>query len=162
MKTSVVVIDSSATVPVFNPITAVAYPLMENEASRLGHEYELASGDSIPCLGEKKIVVLTNEGTLRGCTSNCADVSYGKPLQSVRALNASGHAVCFGLGPEGKDHVILNRLTGEINYMEDDGINYIQRLLVVPPDEVQFVQEAICSLNNMSAGANPSFHRQGS
>ena len=148
--------------PVFNPMTAAAYPLMENEASRLGHEYELASGDSIPCLGEMTIAVLTNEGTLRGYSSNCADVSYGTPLRSVRALNTSVHAVCFGLGPEGKDHVILNRLTGEIYYMEDDGINYIQRLLVMPPDEVQSVHEVICSLNNMSAGANPGFHRQGS
>ena len=135
-ETLAVVIDSGATVPVFNPMTAAACPLMENEASRLGHEYELASRDSIQCLGEKKIAVLTNEGTLIGYTSNCADVSYGKPLRSVRALSASGHAVCFGLGPEGKDHVRINRLTGEINYMEDDGINYIQRLLVAPPDEV--------------------------
>ena len=69
-ETLAVVIDSCATVPVFNPMTAAAYPLMENEAFRLGHEYELESGDSIPCLGEKKIVVLTNEGTLRGYTSN--------------------------------------------------------------------------------------------
>ena len=159
-ETLPVVIDSGATVPVFNPKIATAYQLMENDASRQGHEYELASGDSIPCLGEKRIAVLTKEGTLRGYSSNCADVS--KSLQSVRALNASGHATCFGLGPEGKDHVIINRLTGEINFLEDDGINYIQQLLIVPPDEVQSVQEAINSLNVSGAGNGQSFHRQGS
>ena len=65
-ETLPVVIDSGATVPVFNPKIATAYQLMENEASRQGHEYELASGDSIPCLGEKRIAVLTKECTLRG------------------------------------------------------------------------------------------------
>ena len=145
-----VIIDSGASVAVFNPRVAAAYPLQESEASKNGDEYEIANGDCIPCLGEKKIAVLTTEGTLRGYGSQCAEVSESKPLQSVRALNASGHAVCFGLGPEGNEHVIINKLTGEVNYMEDDGINYIQRLLVVPPDQIEAVQSAIYQLNMMN------------
>ena len=84
-ETLPVVIDSGATVPVFNPKTATAYQLMENDASRQGHEYELASGDSIPCLGEKRIAVLTKEGTVRGYSSNCADVQ-----EAINSLNAGG------------------------------------------------------------------------
>ena len=119
-ETMAVIIDSGASVPVFPPSMASAYPLQESEASRNGDEYEIANGEAIPCLGEKKFAVLTMEGTLRGYGSQCAEIT--KALQSVRALNASGHAVCFGLGPEGGEHVIVNRMTGEVNYM-DDGIN---------------------------------------
>ena len=55
----------------------------------------------------------------------------------------SANAVCFGLGPTGDDHLIINRVTGEINRMEDDGVNYLQTLLVVPPDKINMVQQKI-------------------
>ena len=93
--------------------------------------------------------MLTREGTLRGYQSQCAEVS--KTLQSVRAMVNSCQAVCFGLGPSGADHLIINRLTGEVNRMEDDGINYLQRLLVVPQDQVAMVQQQMQSWN----GGNP-------
>ena len=47
----------------------------------------------------------------------------------------SRHAVCFGLG-DGTDHLIINKDSGEVNRMRDDGINYYQDLLVIPPDKV--------------------------
>ena len=50
----------------------------------------------------------------------------------------SNHAVCFGLG-DGSDHLIINKVTGEINRMRDDGINYLQDLLIIPPDQVDKV-----------------------
>ena len=53
------------------------------------------------------------------------------------------HAACFGLGPQGKDHLIVNRLSGEINRMEDDGVNYLQRLRVIPPEQLAAVQEVM-------------------
>ena len=74
------------------------------------------------------MAVLTTEGTLRGYETQVAEV----PLQSVRQLQATGHAVCFGVGAEGLDHLVINRLSGEINRCRDDGTNYIQDLLVVP------------------------------
>ena len=55
--------------------------------------------------------------------------------------------------------MIINRYTGEVNYMEDDVINYIQRLLVVPPDQVEAVQGAIkqfTQLNEQSFGGQGS------
>lgn len=41
------------------------------------------------------------------------------------------------------DHFIINRITGEVNRMEDDGVNYLQRLLVVPQDQIAMVQQKI-------------------
>ncbi len=135
------IVDSGATVPVLHPKVAAAYELEESAASRAGVEYELANMDTVPNLGQKRFAVLTQEGTLRGYQSQCADV--GKALQSVRALVHSKNAVCFGLGPEGEDHLIINRVTGEINRMEDDGINYLQRLLIIPPDQIAAIQQKL-------------------
>ena len=47
--------------------------------------------------------------------------------------------------------MIINRYTGEVNFMEDDGINYIQRVLIVPPDQIEAVQGAINAVNEMRA-----------
>ena len=79
------------------------------------------------------MAVLTAEGTIRGYGSRCAEVT--KTLQSVRALVASGHAVCFGLG-DGSEHVIFNKSIGETNNMRDDGINYLQDLLIAPSGDI--------------------------
>ena len=67
-----------------------------------------------------------------------------KPLQAARSLVDSRHAVCFGLGG-GKDHLIINKDTGEVNRMRGDGINYYQELLTIPPDKV----EEFCAELNM-------------
>ena len=137
----VAIVDSGATVPVLHPKVGTGYDLEESAASKAGIEYEVANGDTLPNLGQKRMAVLTQEGTLRGYQSQCADVT--KTLQSVRAMVASANAVCFGLGPEGNDHLIINRVTGEVNRMEDDGINYLQRLLIVPQDQISAVQQRI-------------------
>ena len=150
-ETLAAIVDSGASIPVFHPSVAAAYELQESESSKAGDEYEIANGDLIPCLGQKRIAVLTGEGTLRGYGSQCADVAPGKALQSVRALGLSGHATCFNMGPNGDQHMIINRYTGEVNFMEDDGINYIQRLLIVPPDQIEAVQGAINAVNEMRA-----------
>ncbi len=138
------VVDSGATVPVLHPKTGKAYSVEQSAASRAGVEYEMANGKTTPNLGQKRMAVLTEEGTLRGYSSQCADVS--KALQSVRSAVASKHAVCFGLGPEGNDHLIINRESGEINRMIDDGTNYLQKLLVIPPDQINAVQAKLQEL----------------
>ena len=143
------IVDSGATVPVMNPATGKAYELMESEASREGVLYELANNDTLPNLGEKRMAVLTAEGTLRGYGSQCADVGENKPLQAVRSLVKSKHAVCFGLG-DGDEHVIFNKQTGEINMMRDDGINYLQDLLIVPPDKVDEVAAGLLQLQGQA------------
>ena len=147
------IVDSGATVPVMNPNTGKDYELLESEASRRGVEYEVANGDTIPNLGEKRMAVMTTEGTIRGYTTQCAEVS--KSLQAVRSLVSSQHAVCFGLG-DGTDHLVINKVTGEINRLRDDGINYIQDLLVIPPNRVEEVTTAMAERAN-----HRDFHWQG-
>ena len=49
--------------------------------------------------------------------------------------------------------MIINRHVGEVICWEDDGINYIQRLLIVPPDQVDAVQGAIDAVNEMRGQA---------
>ena len=156
------IVDSGATVPVMNPNTGASYAIIPSSAN--GTEYEIASGDTLEDLGEKRMAVLTVEGTLRGYGTRCADVT--KSLQAVRALVMSNHAVCFGLG-DGNDHLIINKITGEINRMRDDGINYLQDLIIVPPDQVDQVASELaamqlnCGNSNEDNGMEPSFGWQG-
>ena len=102
------VMDSGATVPVLHPSTGRSYQVQESKASRAGVEYEIVNGDTVPSLGEKNMAVMAEEGTLRGYGSQCADVS--KTLQSVRSMVRSGHAVCFGLGENSDQHLIINKM----------------------------------------------------
>ena len=66
-------------------------------------------------------------------------VAVSSPINAVKTMVARKSAVCFGIGPEGDQHFILNRFTGNRG-SEDDGVNYIQNLWVVPPDEVAVVR----------------------
>ena len=141
------IVDSGATITALHPEDAKEYKVEESAASRAGVTYETAGSEDLPNLGEKKIAVLTTEGTLRGYQSQVAEVSG--PLESVRQLLASKHCVLFGLGENEEEHLIVNKLTGEVNRMRDDGINYLHDLLVVPPDEVAKVQA------NINAGVSP-------
>ena len=156
------VVDSGATVPVMSPNTGASYGIIPSSAN--GTEYEIASGDTLEDLGEKRMAVLTAEGTLRGYSTRCADVT--KSLQAVRALVATNHAVCFGLGA-GDEHLIINKHTGEVNRMRDDGINYFQDLIIVPPEQVDRVAgelaaiQAAQSSEDSSGGGLSDFGRPG-
>ena len=145
-----------------HPSDAQAYELEESEASRAGVEYTVANGDTLANLGQKRFTVVTTEGTLRGYQTQCADVVKGKPLQAVRALLASKHAVCFGLGDdEDPLHLIINKITGEVNAMRDDGINYLQDLLIVPPDKIEEVQAKLYAMHYGEGEESWDFTRQG-
>ena len=107
------------------------------------------------------MVVLTTEGTLRGYGSQCADVGENKPLQAVRSLVKSRHAVCFGLGDDDDEHLIINKETGEINRMRDDGINYLQDLLIIPPDKLEQVAAQLQALQQGHSEDGQGFGRPG-
>ncbi len=129
------IIDSGASVPVMPPDMGRAYSLEDSEGSKKGTEYECANGHVIPNLGQKRMPVVTSEGTLRGYTTQCADVS--KPLQSVRHLVRSGHVVVF----DEEGSFICNKNTGEYNRINDDGINYNMEVWVVPPETLNVIRE---------------------
>ena len=135
------IVDSGATVSAIRPKVGREYKVEESESSKAGHMFQLADDSEIPCLGMKKMAVLTPEGHLRGMAPACADV--GDTLQSVRQLLGAKHCVLFGLGENEDEHLIINKLTGEVSRLRDDGVNYLQDLLIVPPDEILNVQRAI-------------------
>ena len=64
--------------------------------------------------------------------------------------------MCFGLG-DGNDHLIINKESGEINRMRDDGINFLQDFLIVPPDKISQVMAEI----NAADEAASTFGRPG-
>ena len=51
--------------------------------------------------------------------------------------------VVFGDGLEGEQHYVLNKITGEVNSIKDDGINYLMGLYVMPPNEAGFGRQAV-------------------
>ena len=127
------VMDSGSTVPVWPPTVGKEYTIDESEGSRKGVTYMCANKDVLANLGEKTVPLLTREGTMKTTTSQVADVS--QPLQSVRHVHKSGHMVIF----DGADSFMLNKHTGEINLIEDDGHNYILETWIIPPDEIDRV-----------------------
>ncbi len=62
------------------------------------------------------------------------------------------------MGPEGEDHLIINRVSGEINRMVDDGINYLQKLLIIPPDQLNALVQA---MSQEDPGSPEDFPRHG-
>jgi hypothetical protein len=144
-----------------HPEDAADYELLESQASRDGVEYEVANLETIPNLGEKKFAILTAEGTLRGYQTQCAETAKGKPLQAVRALVGSRHAVCFGLGENDNEHLIINKISGEVNRMRDDGINYLQDMLMVPQNRIEQVQQHLWSIQQRANDQDQDFTWQG-
>ena len=132
-----IIMDSGATVPVMPPSVATCYPVTEGAARRAGVTYEVANGQELPNLGEKFIAVLTSEGTVRGHLSQVADVS--KPLQSVRAMMRCNHAVIF----DSDGSYSLNKDTGEVNRIEDDGVNFKMIQWIIPADELDSVMALV-------------------
>jgi len=143
----IMVIDSGASAPVMPPSKGKAYPLESSEGSRRGAEYECANGAALANLGQKRMPVMTAEGTLRGYSTQCADVS--KPLQSVRHLCKNHHTVVF----DETGSYIHNKLTDEVNWIVDDGLNYTMEVWVVPPSQTQAMMEYA------TANSQAGFHR---
>ena len=57
---------------------------------------------------------------------------------SARALNATGHAVVI----DGEDSFVLNKETGEVNLIEDDGVTFNFDLWICPPEELETMPTA--------------------
>ena len=123
--------DSGATITVIHPSVGKLYEVTESAASKAGVQYQLANGDELLNLGKKFLPLVTKESTTREMMAQVADVTM--PLHSPRALHASGHMVVL----DGENSFVLNKITGEVNCMEDDGVNYLMDMLIIPPEELQ-------------------------
>ena len=134
------ILDSGATVTVIPPHIGKGYEITPGEASRAGVMYEVANGEEIPNLGEKLLPIMTLEGNCRGMRAQVADVS--KPLQAVRSLVRTGHLVVFGDGEDGTQSYVINKATGEVMNVKDDGVNYLMGMYVIPRAEAGFGRPA--------------------
>jgi hypothetical protein len=131
------VVDSGAFVPVIPPTVGKEYKTQESAASKAGVTYKAANGGEIANVGEKFMPVVTSEGTMRGYCSQVAGVTQA--LQSVRHLNSSGHVVVF----DGQSSFMVNKVSGEVNAITDDGSNFTMTMWIVPPDEVNSVAQQL-------------------
>ena len=132
------ILDSGATVTVIPPSVGKGYDIVRGEAAEAGVKYEVANGEEIPNLGEKLMAVVTAKGTMRGLRAQVADVN--KPLQAVRSLVRAGHMVVFGAGESGNENYVVNKITGEYSSVEDDGLNYLMSMYIVPQAEAGFTR----------------------
>ena len=57
----------------------------------------------------------------------------------MRHLNSTGHLVVF----DGQNSFMVNKASGEVNWIEDDGSNFTMTMWIVPPDEVNAVAEQL-------------------
>ena len=86
-------IDSGATETVVGEEMVTSVETKEGAASRRGVMYEVANGERIPNLGEKRFVGHTEEGMERKVTAQVAEVN--KALLSVKKIVAAGNRVVF-------------------------------------------------------------------
>ena len=96
----------------------------EGAASRRGVEYEVANGDKIPNMGEKKFVAVSAEGVKRNITAQVCDVN--KPLLSVRKVAAAGNRVVF----DSEGSYIEDKATNERMWIKEEGGMYILQMWV--------------------------------
>ena len=126
-----VTVDSGACVTVMPSGICLGIPIVDNDLSRAGVEYEVANGESIPNLGERQCQVMTvGSMTPKKITFQIAEVH--KPLLSVAACSDMGFD-CF-LGQEGGS--LKDRITGECIPLERHGSLYSMKMWVRQNPEI--------------------------
>jgi hypothetical protein len=117
-----VTVDSGACVTVMPSDLCPGIQIVENDLSRNGIEYEVANGESIANLGEKRCQVMTiGSMAPKKIIFQIADVH--KPLLSVTACSDMGYD-CY-LGKDGGS--LRDRVTGEIIPLQRQGSLYTLR-----------------------------------
>ena len=112
-------IDSGAAATVIPHTLVTEYPILATLASEAGICYVSATGDPIPNLGEQRLPLTTEEGSLRAMTFQAAPVA--KPLGSVKMICQAGHMVVF----DDEGSYIYNKHTQEINWLREECVNYL-------------------------------------
>ena len=120
-------IDSGAAEIVIPHTLVTEYPIVETERSRSGACYASATGEPIPNLGEQKLPMAIEEGSMRAMTFQAAPVA--KPLGSVKRICQAGHYVIF----DEEGSYIMNKVTGELNWLREQNGNYMLDVWIPPP-----------------------------
>ena len=96
--------------------------------------YASATGDPIPNLGEQVLPIRTQEDSLRSMTFQAAPVD--RALGSVKRMCRSGHRVVF----DDEGSYVLNKVSGEVNWLREENGNYMLDTWVMPADEYAALQ----------------------
>ena len=124
-------VDSGATETVVGTDMLTHIATTEGDACRRGVQYEVASGELIDNLGEKKFVGHSEAGHQRGMTAQVCDVN--KALLSVKRIVAAGNRVVFD--PNGS--YIEDTSTGDRLQLKEKGGMYMLKLWVQRPFQRQ-------------------------
>ena len=120
-----VTVDSGACVTIMPASMCSGIPVIETDLVREGVEYEVANGEALPNMGERRCEVMTiGSLTPKRITFQVADVH--KPLLSITACSDMGYD-CF-LGKEGG--TLRDRITGEQIPLERKGSLYTLKMWV--------------------------------
>ena len=115
--------------------------MVRGEAALAGVRYEIANENEIPNFGEKLMPVVTREDSWRGFQVEVADIA--RALQSVRSLVKTSHKVVFCIGADGIEHYIENTAAGEVNWVQDGGLNYFTTYFIAPKESAGFTGPAL-------------------
>ena len=121
-----IAIDSGAVETVIPHKLVKQHRIRDTEASLSGLNYVSATGDPIPNLGEQRLPLCTQEGTLRSMTFQAAPVE--RALGSVKRMCASDHRVVF----DEEGSYVVNKITREVNWLREDNGNYMLDAWVMP------------------------------
>ena len=120
-------VDSGATETVVGESMLPGVETKPGEASRRGVQYEVANGDRIDNLGEKKFTCVVEEGCECDMKAQVCDVN--KALLSVREMAQAGNRVVF----DADGSYIENKETGNRVRMQEQGGMYTLKLWVQHP-----------------------------
>ena len=117
-------LDSGATETVMGESMLSSVETKEGAASKRGVEYEIATGELIPNLGEKKFQAVSQEGVTRSITAQVCAVN--KALMSVKKVMRAGNRVVF----DEDGTYIEDKVTGEKIWATDDGGMFMVKMWV--------------------------------
>ena len=61
----------------------------------------------------------------------------------MRSLVTTLHKLVFGDGEDGAEQYVENTVTGEFNWVEDNGLNYRMTCFIAPKDTAGFTRPAL-------------------
>ena len=115
-------VDSGASENVVGPDMLKRVETVEGDEKRRGVRYEAASGELIPNMGEKKLIVVSENNVMRGLSTQVTEVN--QPLLSVRKMMKNGNRVVF----DDEGSYILDKKTGEWMPLQDNGSMFMLKL----------------------------------
>jgi hypothetical protein len=120
-------VDSGATETVTPSSSPSCIPVTEGEAFKRGVGYEVANGVTIPNLGEKRFMAMTEQGTQKAMVAQVCEVNQG--LLSVSKAVAAGNRVIFAPDQHGGSF-IENMASGEKTWLRAEGGMYTLKMWV--------------------------------